>query len=59
LRVNMKWIALLSIVVLSACTTVRTTEVVEYRQVTVQPVVEEVVVVDDPVDVTETEIDYY
>ena len=43
----MKWIALLSIVVLSACTTVRTTEVVEYRQVTVQPVVEEVVVVDD------------
>ena len=55
----MKWIALLSIVVLSACTTVRTTEVVEYRQVTVQPVVEEVVVVDDPVDVTETEIDYY
>ncbi len=56
----MKWIALLSIVVLTACTTVRTTEVVQYRQVTVQPVVDEVVVVDDdPVDVTETEIDYY
>lgn len=56
----MKWVALISIVVLSACTSVRTTEVVQYRQVTVEPVVDSVVVSDEPVvEVTETEIGYY
>lgn len=55
----MKWIMLLGITLLS---TGCVTEVVEYRQVTVAPVVEPVVLdVDgpEPLDVTTTTIDFY
>ncbi|MCC5791859.1 MAG: hypothetical protein JJT82_04515 [Legionellaceae bacterium] len=56
----MKWMALLSVMLLAACGTIHTTEIVEYRQVVVEPVVERVVLEETrPVDVTVTEIDYY
>ena len=56
----MKWIAIVMVALLSACGTVQTTEVVQYRQVIVEPVMDTVVIEDEPVvEVTETEVDFY
>ncbi|CEG57880.1 exported protein of unknown function [Legionella fallonii LLAP-10] len=59
----MKWIVLIGIAVLaSGCCCVTSSEIVQYRQVTVAPVVEPVILDVDypgPLDVTTTTIDYY
>ncbi len=59
----MKWILLIAIALLTTgCCCVPSTAIVQYRQVTVAPVVEPVVLDVDypgPLDVTTTTIDYY
>ena len=58
----MKWIIVLGITLITTACATTTTEVVEYRQVTVAPVIEPVVLDVDypgPLDVTTTTIDYY
>ncbi|WP_367606409.1 hypothetical protein [Legionella sp. W05-934-2] len=57
----MRWIAIVPLaLLLSACGTLYTSEVVSYRTVTVDPSPPTFVIVDEaPVDVTMTEIDYY
>lgn len=58
----MKWIILIGTVTMMAGCCCVNTEVVEYRQVAIAPVVEPVMVYpysQGPVDVTTTTIDYY
>lgn len=58
----MKWIILAGVSLLATACVCSTTEVVQYRQVTVAPVVEPVILDVDypgPIDVTTTTIDYY
>ncbi|WP_298624004.1 hypothetical protein [uncultured Legionella sp.] len=59
----MKWILLIGVALLSTgCGVYRSTEIVEYRQVVVAPVVETVMFDYDtpgPLDVTTTTIDFY
>lgn len=61
----MKWIMLIGVTLIASgccCSTYQTTEVVQYRQVAVAPVVETVVLdVDnpEPLDVTTTTVDFY
>jgi hypothetical protein len=58
----MKWLGLLALFgLLSACGTVTRTQIVEYREVSIAPVVNEVTIIDDedPVDMTTTTIEYY
>lgn len=61
----MKWIMLIGVTLIATgccCTNYRSTEIVQYRQVAVAPVVETVVLdVDnpEPLDVTTTTIDFY
>lgn len=59
----MKWILLIGVTLLSTgCGVYRSTEIVEYRQVVVAPVVETVMFDYDqpgPLDVTTTTIDFY
>ncbi|WP_165482376.1 hypothetical protein [Legionella moravica] len=58
----MKWILLIGVALLSTGCVYTSTEVVEYRQVTVAPVVETVMFDYDqpgPIDVTTTTIDFY
>lgn len=58
----MRLLALLALLgLISACGTVTRTEIVEYREVSIAPVVNEVTIIDDeePVDVTTTTIEYY
>jgi hypothetical protein len=58
----MKWTILIGIALLTSACVCSTTEIVQYRQVTVVPVVEPVVLDVDypgPLDVTTTTIDYY
>ena len=58
----MKWIILIGTVVLMAGCCCTSTEIIQYRQVSVAPVVEPVYVYpysQGPIDVTTTTIDYY
>ena len=58
----MKWIILIGVTLIAAGCCCSSTEIVQYRQVTVAPVVEPVVLDIDypgPLDVTTTTIDYY
>jgi len=59
----MKWIMLIGIIGLMAgCCCTNTTEVVQYRQVAVAPVVEPVIIDQynpGPIDVTTTTVDFY
>ena len=58
----MKWILLIGVTLLSTGCVYTSTEIVEYRQVTVAPVVETVMFDYDepgPLDVTTTTIDFY
>ncbi len=58
----MKGIIVLGIILLTTACTCRTTQIVQYRQVTVAPVVEPVILgieYPGPLDVTTTTIDYY
>lgn len=49
-----------TLVLLSSCGTYTNTEVIEYRQVTVTPAYEVITVVsEEPVDVTQTTLEYY
>lgn len=57
----MRWLLMFAtVVLLSSCGTYSNTEVIEYRQVTVTPAYEVVTVVsEEPVDVTQTTLEYY
>lgn len=57
----MRWLFLsTTLVLLSSCGTYTNTEVIEYRQVTVTPAYEVITVVsEEPVDVTQTTLEYY
>jgi hypothetical protein len=58
----MKWLMLAGIALITTGCCYTTTEVVQYRQVTVMPVVQPVILdVDnpEPLDVTTTTIDFY
>ena len=58
----MKWLILIGVTLIATGCVTSTTEIVEYRQVTVAPVVEPVILDVDypgPIDVTTTTIDYY
>lgn len=58
----MKWTIMIAIAVLTTGCCCNSTQVVQYRQVTVAPVVEPVILDVDypgPLDVTTTTIDYY
>lgn len=58
----MKWMILLGITLLTTACCTTTTEIVQYRQVAVAPVVQPVILDVDypqPLDVTTTTIDFY
>lgn len=56
----MKWIMLIGVTFIISSCCCSTTEIVQYRQVTVAPVIEPVIIDDqEPIDVTTTTIDFY